>query len=139
VAPAEDAEPDPEREERRRQQRRRRARLKAAALGRSRGGLTCKVHLSADRRCRPLSFVVTPGQAADSPQFSAVLAGVRVRGPVGRPRTRPGAVAGDKAYSSRANRAHLRKRKIKAVIPEKADQAANRKKRGVEGRAPGLA
>ena len=110
--------------------------MKAAALGRSRGGLTCKVHLSSDRRCRPLSFVITPGQAADSPQFSAVLAGVRVRGPVGRPRTRPDAVAGDKAYSSRANRAHLQKRKIKAVIPEKADQAANRKKKGSKGGRP---
>jgi transposase len=136
VTPAEDAEPNPEREERRRQRRRCRARLKAAALGRSRGGLTCKVHLSADRHCRPLSFVVTPGQAADSPQFSAVLAEVRVRGLAGRPRTRPDAVAGDKAYSSRANRAHLRKRKIKAVIPEKADQAANRKKKGPRGGRP---
>lgn len=133
---AEDAGTDPEREERRRLRRRRRARLKAAALGRSRGGLTCKVHLSADRRCRPLSFVVTAGQAADSPQFAAVLEKVRVRGPVGRPRTRPGAVAADKAYSSRANRAHLRKRKIRAVIPEKADQAANRKKKGSRGGRP---
>ncbi|WP_297543666.1 hypothetical protein [Amycolatopsis sp.] len=61
MTPPEDTEtePDAEREERRRLRRRRRARLKAAALGRSRGGLTCKVHLSADRRCRPLSFVVT--------------------------------------------------------------------------------
>jgi transposase len=59
-----------------------------------------------------------------------------VRGPVGRPRTRPDAVAADKAYSSRANRAYLRKRKIKAVIPEKADQAANRKKRGSRGGRP---
>jgi transposase len=131
----EEAEPDPKPEKRRRQRRRRRARLKAAALGRSRGGLTSKVHLSAERRCRPLSFAVTPGQAADSPQFSAVLAGVRVRGPVGCPHTRPGAVADDKAYSSRANRAHLRRRKIKAVIPEKADQAANRKK-GARGGRP---
>lgn len=116
--------------------RRRRARLKGALLGRSRGGLTGKVHLSADRRCRPLSFVLTPGQCADSPQFTAVLAGIKVRGPVGRPRTRPDAVAGDKAYSSRANRAHLRKRNIKAVIPEKKDQAANRKKKGRRGGRP---
>lgn len=136
MTPAGETEPDPEREARRRLRRRRRARLKAAALGRSRGGLTCKVHLSADRQCRPLSFVITPGQAADSPQFTAVLAKIRVRGPVGRPRTRPDAVAGDKAYSSRANRAHLRKRKIKAVIPEKADQAANRKKKGSKGGRP---
>ncbi|WP_435831163.1 transposase [Microtetraspora glauca] len=58
-----------------------------------------------------------------------MLEKVRVRGPVGRPRTRPDAVAGDKAYSSRGNRTHLRKRHIKAVIPEKKDQAANRKKK----------
>ncbi|QTI43311.1 hypothetical protein JYK04_01073 [Streptomyces nojiriensis] len=88
------------------------------------------MHQSADRRCRPLSFVLTPGQAADSPRFTAVLERIKVRGPVGRPRTRPDAVAADKAYSSRANRAYLRRRKIQAVIPEKTDQAANRKKRG---------
>uniref|UniRef100_UPI000A4D5162 IS5 family transposase n=1 Tax=Microtetraspora malaysiensis TaxID=161358 RepID=UPI000A4D5162 len=105
-------------------------------LGRSRGGLTSKVHLSADRRCRPLSFVLTPGQAGDSPQFHAVLARIKVRIRVGRPRTRPDAVAADKAYSSRANRAYLRRRHIRAVIPEKADQAANRKKRGSRGGRP---
>jgi len=83
-----------------------------------------------------LAFVLTAGQAADSPQFVPVLGKVRVRGPVGRPRTRPDAIAGDKAYSSRGNRAHLRKRRIKAVIPEKTDQAANRKKRGSRGGRP---
>jgi hypothetical protein len=108
-----------ERAERRR--RRRRTRLKAAALGCSRGGVTSKVHLAADRRWRPPAFVLTPGQAADSPRFVAVLEKVKVRGPVGRPRTRPDAVAADKAYSSRANRAYLRRRGIKAVIPEKAE------------------
>jgi transposase len=110
--------------------------LKAALLGRSRGGLTTKVHLAADPRCRPLSFVLTEGQAADSPRFVPVLDKIKVRGPIGRPRTRPDAVAGDKAYSSRANRAHLRRRNIKAVIPEKADQAANRKKKGRQDGRP---
>jgi transposase len=80
--------------------------------------------------------VLTAGQAADSPQFIPVLKKLRVRGPVGRPRTRPDAVAGDKAYSSRRNRAHLRRRGIKAVIPEKKDQAANRKKKGSGGGRP---
>jgi transposase len=56
-----------------------------------------------------------------------------VRGPVGRPATRPEAAAADKAYSSKANRAYLRKRRIKAVIPVKADQAANRRRRGSRG------
>ncbi|PAU46007.1 IS5/IS1182 family transposase [Streptomyces albireticuli] len=123
-------------EERRRIRRRRRLRLKEALLGRSRGGLTSKVHLAADCRCRPLSLVLTAGQAADSPQFVPVLEKVRVRLPVGRPRTRPGAVAADKAYSSRANRSYLRKRNIKAVIPEKKDQAANRKKKSSRGGRP---
>ncbi|MGG2464094.1 transposase [Streptomyces sp. RGM 3693] len=64
-------------------------------------------------------MLLTAGQAADSPRFIPVLNKVRVRGPAGRPRTRPEAVAGDKAYSSRGNRAYLRKRRIKAVIREK--------------------
>ncbi|EDX21408.1 transposase IS4 protein [Streptomyces sp. Mg1] len=110
--------------------------MKAALLGRSRGGLTSKIHLAADRRCRPLALVLTTGQAGDSPQFIPVLQKVRVRLPVGRPRTKPGAVAGDKAYSSRGNRSYLRKRNIKAVIPEKKDQAANRKKKGSRGGRP---
>ena len=110
--------------------------MKAALLGRSRGGQTSKIHVAGDRKCRPLAFILTAGQAADSPQFIPVLGKVRVRGPVGRPRTRPGAVAGDQAYSSRGNRAHLRKRRIKAVIPEKRDQAANRKKKGSRGGRP---
>jgi transposase len=83
-----------------------------------------------------MAFILTAGQAADSPQFIPVLRRIRVPGPVGRPRTRPAAVAGDKAYSSRANRAHLRRRGIKAVIPEKVDQAANRKRKGSRGGRP---
>ena len=83
-----------------------------------------------------MAIVLTAGQAADSPQLLPVLKKVRVRLPVGRPRTRPVAVAGDKAYSSRANRAHLRKRRIKAVIPEKKDQAAHRRKKGSRGGRP---
>jgi transposase len=54
----------------------------------------------------------------------------------GRQAPRPGAVAGDKAYSSRGNRAYLRRRSIKAVIPEKKDQSDNRKKKGRHGGRP---
>jgi transposase len=45
-------------------------------------------------------------------------------------------VRGDKAYSSRGHRALLRSRAIRAVIPEPADQAANRKRRGCAGGRP---
>lgn len=79
---------------------------------------------------------MTAGQAADSPQFIPVLRKVRIRGPVGRPRTLPDAVAGDKAYSSHGNRAYLRRRGIKAAIPEKVDQAANRRRKGSSGGRP---
>ena len=43
---------------------------------------------------------------------------------------------GDKACSSAANRAWLRKRGIKAVIPVKEDQKNNRRGRGRAGRRP---
>lgn len=43
---------------------------------------------------------------------------------------------GDKAYSSRANRAYLRGRGILCTIPEPADQAGHRKRRGTAGGRP---
>jgi hypothetical protein len=76
------------------------------------------VHLVADRRCRPIARITSPGQHGDSPYFRRVLERVRIaRRGLGRPRTRPGRVLADKAYSSRANRAYLRRRGIRAVIP----------------------
>jgi transposase len=54
----------------------------------------------------------------------------------GRPRTRPEALIGDKAYSSRAIRSELRNRGVRAVIPQPADQIAHRKRRGSAGGRP---
>ncbi len=54
----------------------------------------------------------------------------------GRPRTRPDSVLADKAYSSRAIRAQLRRRGIRAVIPEPRDQQGHRKRRGSRGGRP---
>jgi transposase len=65
-----------------------------------------------------------------------VLDQIRIPGPVGCPRTRPQAVAADRAYSSKGNRAYLRRRGVTAVIPEKIDQQANRKKKGSAGGRP---
>ena len=65
-----------------------------------------------------------------------LLAGLRVGRPLGRPRTRPDRVLADKAYSSRAIRAHLRARGIGSVIPEPDDQKAHRKRRGSRGGRP---
>jgi len=41
-----------------------------------------------------------------------------------------------KAYGSRANRAYLRRRGIRCIIPEKADQVRNRKNKGRAGGRP---
>ncbi len=67
----------------------------------------------------------------------ALLASLRVpRIGAGRPRTTPDALLGDKAYSARAHRAHLRGRRVTTVIPEPADQAAHRQRRGRRGGRP---
>lgn len=107
------------------------------ALGRSRGGLTSKIHLLADSGCRPLARVTSAGQRHDSLAFAPLMDQLKIaRRCPGRPRTRPGRVLGDKAYSSAAIRAHLRRRGIKATIPEPADQARNRLRRGSRGGRP---
>ncbi|WP_240802001.1 IS5 family transposase [Streptomyces sp. A1136] len=109
-------------------------------LGRSRGGFTSKVHLSADGRCRPLSLVVTGGQRADCTQFSPVLEKIRVprTGP-GRPRKKPDSLAADRAYSNGPCREYLRRRGIRHTIPEKTDSHAARLRKGSRGgRPPGF-
>ena len=66
-----------------------------------------------------------------------LLAQLRVARPgVGRPRTTPDTLRGDKAYSSRAIRTLLRARGIKTVIPQPSDQIGHRKRRGSRGGRP---
>jgi transposase len=107
------------------------------AIGRSRGGLSSKIHQLVDGHGRPLVVLVGAGQANDSPVFPTLLQHLRVDrcGP-GRARTTPDAVIEDKAYSARAHRALLRARGIKTVIPEPSDQIRHRKRRGSRGGRP---
>jgi transposase len=99
--------------------------------------MSTKIHQLVDGTGRPLVVVLTPGQAGDSPMLAALLAHLAVArlGP-GRPRTRPDALLGDKAYSSRAIRTLLRAKRVKAVIPQPSDQIAHRKRRGSAGGRP---
>ena len=88
----------------------------------------------------PLAIVLTGGQRHDGAMLVEVLDDIRVPrcGP-GRPRSRPAAVVADKAYSSGKTRRMLTARGIKAVIPQKSDEIAARKKKGSRGgRPPGL-
>jgi len=81
--------------------------------------------------------VTSAGQRHDSLAFLPLMGRLRIARPGrGRPRTRPGRVLADKAYSSTAIRAHLRRRRIRATIPEPADQARNRLRRGRRGGRP---
>ncbi|MET8956060.1 IS5 family transposase [Streptomyces sp. NPDC004533] len=106
-------------------------------LGRSRGGLTSKIHLAVEQGQKPLSVRITAGQRGDAPQFEPVLEAIRVpRLGLGRPRKRPDRVRADKAYDSRSNRAYLRRRGIKATIPVPTDRVRNRLKRGSRGGWP---
>ncbi|WP_443056805.1 transposase [Streptomyces sp. NBC_00667] len=91
--------------------------------------------LGADGRARPLAFTVTTGQAGHVPAFETVMSRIRVpRSGPGRPRTL--SVLADRAYSSRAIRNHLRRRGIRAVIPQPSGQGGHRLRRGRLGGRP---
>lgn len=108
---------------------------KDEALGRSRGGLSTKLHLACDGKGRPLSVVVSPGQRHESTQLGAVLDAIRVeRLGVGRPRKRPERVIADRGYSFPSCRLLLRRRGIPHVIPQRRDQRERRT--GHPGRRP---
>jgi transposase len=105
------------------------------ALGRSRGGLTSKLHLAVDASGLPITVVLTPGQAGDNPQLLPLLDAIgdlRIDGT----RMQVGRVLGDKAYSHPSTRKALRRRRIKVTIPERDDQVQRRKQRGRAGGRP---
>ena len=85
-------------------------------IGRSRGGLTTKLHLVCDGRGRPLSMMITAGNINDTTMMTATLEEIHVPRRQGRPRQRPDRVLADKGYPSKKNRAWLRGRKIAATI-----------------------
>jgi transposase len=106
-------------------------------VGRSRGGLSTKVHAAVDGHGRPLALVVTGGQRNDGAMLAEVLADIRVpRLGSGRPRTRPDTVVADRAYTSGVNRHMLAGRGIKVVIPQKSNEIAARHRRGSAGGRP---
>lgn len=54
------------------------------AVGRSRGGLTTKIHALVDGNMRPLVLLLGPGQGGDSPMFENLMGALKVEreGPV---------------------------------------------------------
>jgi len=86
----------------------------AQALGRSKGGFSCKVHAASDAHGLPLKFILTGGQAADCKQAIPLLENINAA-----------AVLADKAYDTNEIRTWLKKRDIKAVIPPKSNRKSD--------------
>lgn len=75
-------------------------------MGRSRGGLTTKIHMVCDTFGRPLRFILTAGQRHDSLAAKALLDGFKAE-----------AVLADKAYDNNELRQTIAEMKAAAVIP----------------------
>jgi transposase len=80
-------------------------------LGRSRGGLTTKIHALVDGQGRPLCFLLTPGQAADCRQAQTLLEGLSFE-----------RLIGDRAYDTNKLRDWLEEHGAEAVIPSKRNR-----------------
>ncbi len=84
-------------------------------MGRSRGGLTTKVHALTDAQGLPVKLALTPGQAHDANGAAMLLTDV----------TDGGVVLGDKAYDADWIRERIEAQGVAPNIPDKA----NRKRR----------
>lgn len=76
-----------------------------------------------DSQGRPIAVDVSAGQVHESKMFDEMMAITKIPQPRGRPRARPSALAGDKAYSSKKIRDWLKGHKIESVIPTRQDEA----------------
>ncbi|MFB4374934.1 IS5 family transposase [Agrobacterium sp. CR_3] len=86
--------------------------LPIPCMGRSRGGLTTKIHALVDADGLPVRLALTAGQAADAPMAEKLLSDIR-----------PGTtLLADKAYDTDAIRNFAKQRKCWANIPAKANR-----------------
>jgi transposase len=85
------------------------------ALGRSRGGLTTKIHLLCHALGQPIDFLLTPGQVAGGTQAVDLL-GER----------KPGVVLADKGYDTKAIVQPIEATGAVAAIPPKTNRTVQR-------------
>ncbi|WP_239984516.1 IS5 family transposase, partial [Cronobacter sakazakii] len=90
------------------------------ALGRSRGGLTTKIHMVCDANGVPLHFRLSPGQASDVSHAQPLLDAVRIAGKPGRPRKRSRWLLADKGYDADYLRQYCDRYRMQPVIPLRA-------------------
>src|SRR5436189_5913628 len=87
----------------------------AQAIGRSRGGLTTKVHALVDALGNPCSLMLTPGQDHDLTCAQPLLENAN-----------PGALIGAQAYDADSLSDTLKQRAITPVIPPRANRKVKR-------------
>ena len=87
----------------------------AQAIGRSRGGLTTKIHVLVDALGNPVDVMLTPGQAHDLACAEPLIDSAD-----------PEALIGDKAYDADPLINTLNRREITPVIPPKANRKTPR-------------
>ena len=85
------------------------------ALGRSRGGLSTKIHMAADADGQPIRFILTGGQAGDAPQAIPLLTGIKA-----------GHVIADKGYDSNEILNFIQQQGATAVIPPRSNRRVPR-------------
>jgi hypothetical protein len=78
----------------------------AEALGRSRGGLSTKIHLRCENQGKLITFLLSPGQESDIGLAEPLLERSTIRRSTGRPRLRPKRLVADKVYTSARFRRH---------------------------------
>ena len=95
----------------------RRAPLKKGdqAIGRSRGGLTTKIHALCASEADVVDIRITAGQVGDAPIGEAIIDAIDSRDGIQR-------AAMDKAYDSNAIRARLEAKGIEPIIPPKVNR-----------------
>jgi transposase len=78
------------------------------------------VHVRAEGGGKPITLVLTPGQAAESQQMPALMdSGTVKRSGRGRPRKRPRRIVGDRGYCGQPVVQFLRRRGIRTTIPKR--------------------
>jgi transposase len=100
------------------------------AIGRSRGGLSTKIHALVTSGVRPVTVLLSAGQAGDNPYLLPLLDELQRCG------RRPEHLLTDKGYAHPCTRRALRRRRIPHTIPERDDQAKRRKAKGSAGGRP---
>ncbi len=85
------------------------------ALGRSRGGLSTKIHMTVDARGQPIRFILTGGQAHDATQAIPLLTGIKATH-----------VIGDKGYDSNQILEFIQQQEAVAVIPPRSNRTTLR-------------